>query len=53
MQDVQCETASLGEAVTELRLMIRQVQYDANEDEQYSRLSNLQIPGLPVPRTRV
>lgn len=48
LRETQAETASLRATVSEQSLTINQLRDEVNEAEQYSRLSNLEISGLPV-----
>lgn len=48
MKELEAESAVLRVTVSEQSLAILRLQSEANEAEQYSRLSNLEISGLPV-----
>lgn len=48
IHDLQSETTSLKETVSEQTRFIHSLQGELNDSEQYSRLSNLEVHGLPV-----
>lgn len=48
IKELQGETASLREVVSEQAVAIRQLQTDANDSEQYSRQSNLEISAMAL-----